>query len=294
MEAHTQPGRRASAVSMAVNGGLALIKLVTGLAGQSYALVADAFESLSDIVSSFLVWSGLVIAARPADENHPYGHGKAEPLAALAVAGMLVIAAGAIAVQAIREIGTSHTVPAWYTLPVLLVIIVIKEAMYRYESRVAHQVGSTAVHADAWHHRSDALTSVAAAVGIAIALAAGPAYAAADDWAALLVCGVIVFNGVRFARAAIRELMDTVPDTAILDAIQQQALQVEGARFVEKLFVRKMGMQLYVDMHLEVDPDLSVRRAHDIAHRVKDAIIAHRPQVADVLIHIEPHITRAQ
>lgn len=293
MESHSLPGRRASAVSMAVNGGLALIKLVTGLAGQSYALVADAFESLSDIVSSFLVWSGLVIASRPADENHPYGHGKAEPLAALAVAGMLVTAAAAIAVQAVREIGTPHTVPAWYTLPVLLIIIVIKEAMYRYESRVAQQVGSTAVHADAWHHRSDALTSVAAAVGITIALAAGPAYAAADDWAALLVCAVIVFNGARFAQAAIRELMDTVPDTAILDVIQRDALEVEGAQFVEKLFVRKMGTQLYVDMHLEVDPELSVRRAHDIAHRVKGTIMAQRPQIADVLIHIEPHITRA-
>lgn len=293
METHTHSGRRASAVSMAVNGGLSLIKLVTGLAGQSYALVADAFESLSDIVSSFLVWSGLVIASRPADENHPYGHGKAEPLAALAVAGMLVAAAVGIAVQAIREIGAPHAVPAWYTLPVLLVIIAIKEAMYRYESRVARAVGSTSVHADAWHHRSDALTSVAAALGISIALAAGPAYAAADDWAALLVCGVIVFNGGRFARAAVRELMDTVPDTTILDAIQRDALQVEGARFVEKLFVRKMGMQLYVDMHLEVDPELSVRRAHDIAHRVKDAIMAQRPQVADVLIHIEPHSTRA-
>jgi len=276
-------------MSIALNGGLALVKLVAGIAGQSYALIADAVESLGDIFSSAIVWGGVVIAARPADADHPYGHGKAEPLAALAVAVMLIGAAVGIAIQAVREILVPHGGPAGYTLAVLIAVVAIKEGMYRYEMTVARRIGSMAVSVDAWHHRSDAITSAAAAVGISIALIGGERYATADDWAALAACAVIAFNGLRFARTSILELMDTMPKTTLIEGIQKAGVAVEGARFVEKVLVRKMGVYLYVDLHLEVDPILTVQRAHAIAHAVKDAILAKWPEVADVLVHVEPH-----
>lgn len=282
-------GRRVSALSLGVNGGLAVVKLVTGIVGHSYALIADAVESLGDVFSSTIVWVGLVIASRPADENHPYGHGKAEPLAALAVAAMLIGAAVAIATQAVREIQAPHQSPAGYTLVVLLIVIVIKESMYRYESRTGKLMGSMVVAVDAWHHRSDALTSAAAAVGITIALVGGKGYEAADDWAALAACLIICANGFRFVRSAVSELMDTKPKTTLLRSIEMVVLGIDGAHLVEKVLVRKMGPKLYVDLHLEVDPELSVQKAHAIGHEVKDAIMSIRPEVADVLVHIEPH-----
>lgn len=288
MDDRLAPGHRASTVSLGLNGSLAVVKLVCGIAGNSYALVADAIESMGDIFSSAIVWSGLVIASRPADANHPYGHGKAEPLAALFVALMLAAAAAMIATLAIHEIRTPHSTPATYTLFVLLGVVAIKETMYRYEARAARKSGSTAVLVDAWHHRSDAITSAAAAIGITIALIGGPGYEPADDWAALAACGIILVNAVHFVRTAVGELMDTKPEAVFVEAIQTAALKVEGARYVEKVLIRKMGPQLYVDLHLEVDPDLPVREAHRIAHLVKDSIMASRREVADVLVHIEP------
>lgn len=283
-----QQGRRVSTVSVSVNGALALIKLLTGIVGNSYALVADAIESLGDIISSLVVWGGLTIAARPADADHPYGHGKAEPLAALIVAAMLLFSAALIAFQAIREIITPHHAPEWYTLPVLLVVVAIKEGMYRYESRAGRRIGSTAVLVDAWHHRSDALTSLAASVGIAVAIFGGPGFEPADDWAALFACVFIVGNSLRFAREAVTELMDTSPDIRLSDEIRSAAGRIPGVRDVEKMFIRKMGPYFYVDLHLNVDAAMTVREAHDIAHRVKDAIRARWPEVADVLVHVEP------
>lgn len=281
-------GTRASSISLAVNGGLALVKLVAGIAGNSYALIADAIESLGDIVSSAIVWGGLVIASRPADRDHPYGHGKAEPLAALAVSLMLLGAAAMIAVQSVEEISTPHHAPAPYTLIVLLTVVAIKETMFRYQARIGQNIDSTAIRVDAWHHRSDAMTSAAAAVGIAIALIGGKGYESADDWAALAACAVIVTNGVRFAQTAVMELMDTTPRALLIDEIRATASRVDGAMCVEKLLVRKMGPRLYVDLHLEVEPALSVLKAHGIAHAVKDAILARHAEVADVLVHIEP------
>lgn len=283
------PGRRASSIAVALNGALALIKLVAGLVGNSYALVADAIESFADIFSSVIVWGGLVVAAKPADRDHPYGHGKAEPLAVLAVSGMLLAAALMIASQAIHEIRSPHEVPEWYTLPILIAIIVIKESMYRYQFGVATTLESTVLAVDAWHHRSDALTSLAAALGVSIALLGGPGFATADDWAALLVCVVVLLNGLRFANTAMRELMDAAPDTHVLDAIPEVAREIDGARRIEKVLMRKMGWYWLVDLHLEVDPQTSVYVAHGIAHQLKDALMARWPRIADVLIHIEPY-----
>ena len=288
MDDRLAPGYRASTISVGLNGALAVVKLVCGIAGNSYALIADAIESLGDIFSSAIVWSGLVIASRPADANHPYGHGKAEPLAALLVALLLVAAAATIATQAVHEIRMPHHAPATYTLFVLLGVVAVKETMFRYEARAARKSGSTAVMVDAWHHRSDAITSAAAALGITIALVGGPGYEPADDWAALAACGVIVVNAVRFVRTAVGELMDASPEAPLIESIHAAALKVEGALFVEKVLVRKMGPQLYVDLHLEVEPELPVREAHRIGHLVKDSIMASRREIADVLVHVEP------
>lgn len=285
-------GRRATVVSVVVNGVLALVKLVAGILGHSYALIADAIESLGDIFGAAIVWGGLTIAAKPADENHPYGHGKAEPLAALAVALMLVGAGIGIAINAIREIHLPHHAPASYTLVVLIAVVVIKEAMYRYESATARRIRSTAISVDAWHHRGDALTSAAAAVGITIALVGGEGYESADDWAALAACLVIVGNGARFVRYAVGELMDTAPAAVEAESIRASALEVAGAELVEKVVVRKMGPSVFVDLHLEVDPSMSVLDAHGIAHAVKDRIKSNFPHVADVLVHLEPHTVK--
>jgi cation diffusion facilitator family transporter len=264
-----------------------VIKLTAGIVGHSYALVADAVESFADVFGSVVVWGGLRIAAKPADREHPYGHGKAEPLAALFVA-MLILAAGAgIAVQAVRELLSPHHAPAPFTLVVLLGVVVVKEVLHRVMKRAGGEIGSTAVLADSWHHRSDAITSAAAAVGIAIALFGGPGYEVADDWAALFASGVIVYNATRLMRAPLGELMDEQPPD-LIRRVREVAAGVEGVAGVEKVFARKSGLSYWVDMHLEVDPEVSVRRAHAIAHVVKDAVRQRVPQVADVLIHVEP------
>ena len=289
MPSRLSQGRRAIIVGLAVNSSLAFVKLLAGLAGHSYALVADAVESFSDMLSSVVVWGGLSLASKPPDDDHPYGHGRAEPLAALAVAMILGGAACGIALQAIREIQTPHHSPAAFTLFVLLGVVAVKEALYRYVWRAGSRIDSTAMRADAWHHRGDALTSLAAAVGITIALIGGPGYESADDWAALAACMVIVVNGARFARVAISELMDTAPGTDRFGSIRKAALAVDDALSVEKILVRKLGPTYYVDLHLGVNPGATVRQAHGVAHAVKDSIIRRHPEIADVLVHIEPH-----
>jgi len=277
-----------SAIGLLLNAGLALVKLLAGLLGNSNALVADAVESLADIFGSLVVWSGLRISARPADANHPYGHGKAEPLAALLVAMMLVGAGLGIAVQSIREISTPHPSPKAYTLGVLVGVVLVKELLFRYARRAARESASTALLADAWHHRSDALTSLAAAVGITIALLGGPGYAVADDWAALFAAGLILFNAYRLMRPPLHELMDAEP-TEVVGQARAIAERVAGVDATEKIFARKHGTGFWIDMHVEVDPEMTVERAHAVAHDVKDAVCGAMPRVANVLVHIEPH-----
>ncbi|MBL8745987.1 MAG: cation transporter [Phycisphaerae bacterium] len=266
---------------------LAATKLIAGLLGHSYALVADAIESLTDIAASVIVWSGLRYAARDPDESHPYGHGRAEALAALAVSLMICAAGIAVGIQAFREILRPHLTPAWWTLLVLALVILVKEVLFRAVRRAADDSGSPAARADAWHHRSDAITSVAAALGITIALVGGPGYESADDWAALLASLVIIFNGVVLLVGPINELMDR-QEPALIRNAHDIALGVEGVQLVEKVRSRRTGMSVWLDMHVWVAGDLPVRDAHLIAHAVKDAIRSTIPEVRDVLVHIEP------
>ncbi len=283
----TRRGIRLAVAGMVVNILFAVAKLTAGVVGHSYALVADAVESFADVFGSIVVWGGLHIAAKPADHEHPYGHGKAEPLAGLFVA-ILILAAGAgVAFQAVRELLTPHHAPAPFTLGVLIAVVVAKETLHRILKRAGGEMGSSAVLADSWHHRSDAITSAAAAVGIAVAVWGGPDYAAADDWAALFASGVIILSGLRLARTPLSELMDEQP-TDLIRRVRETAAEVPGVADVEKVFARKSGLAYWVDMHLEVDPEMSVREAHAIAHEVKDAVRERVPQVADVLIHVEP------
>jgi cation diffusion facilitator family transporter len=273
---------------MVANSILACIKFVAGILGNSYALIADAVESFADIAGSIIVWRGVVVAERPADADHPYGHGKAETLAAAAVSVMLIGAAVLIFLQSVKEIIAPHHAPKPFTLLVLLGVVLIKEGLYRIVARVGAEQESAAVKVDAWHHRSDAITSAAAALGISIALVGGENYKSADDWAAIFASGIIAWNGFRLLKPAADELMDAAPKEDVAGEARDVALRVGGVMGVEKCLARKMGYGYLLEMHVEVDGRLAVADAHRLAHEVKDAIRAALPRVMDVTIHIEP------
>jgi cation diffusion facilitator family transporter len=283
-----QSGARVALTGMIANVVLATAKITAGLLGNSYVLIADGIESALDIAGSVIIWGGLKFAARPPDETHPYGHGKAEPLAAGIVAVGVIIAAIGLAVQSVREILTPHHGPAPFTLLVLVVVIVVKEFLYRVVMRVGKDVESMAVKTDAWHHRADAVTSTAAFIGISVALIGGEKWYSADDWAALFACAVIAINGWKLLFPALHEILDTAPRGDIVTTIERAASAVPGVVHLEKCLVRKMGISFYVDLHVGVEGGISVREGHDIAHLVKDAIKETDPRIADVLVHVEP------
>ncbi len=286
--ARLQRSLRATFLGLAVNVTLAVAKFLAGIFGHSQALIADGVESLADIFSSIIVWRGLVVAETPPDEDHPYGHGKAEPLAAATVSAMLLLAAGMIAYHSFRGIIEPRVAPSAWTLIILVVVIILKESLFRFVLHEAAHVESTAVKTDAWHHRSDAITSAAAFIGISIALVGGKGYENADNWAAMAAACVIALNGWLPLLPAFNDLMDRSPDREVIEQIKKIAATIPGVDRVEKCFVRKMGYRLYADMHIEVNPDMTVVRSHEIAHAVKDKIRAEIPAVRDVLIHIEP------
>jgi cation diffusion facilitator family transporter len=286
--ANMQRGARLALGGMMINVLLAAAKISAGLFGNSYVLIADGIESALDIAGSAVIWGGLKFASRPPDRSHPYGHGKAEPLAAGLVAMGVLLASIALAIQSVREIFTPHHGPAPFTLVVLIIVIVVKESLYRFVIRVGKDVESTAVQTDAWHHRADALTSGAAFVGISVALIGGEKWYSADDWAALFACAVIATNGWRLLFPALHEMLDTAPRGKIVATIQQAAVAVPGVVEVEKCLVRKMGISFYVDLHVRVDGAISVKEGHDIAHHVKDEIKSTDARIADVLVHVEP------
>ena len=279
---------RSTAIGIFVNALLAAVKGTAGFLGNSYALIADAIESASDVISSFIVLSGLKIAAKPRDENHPYGHGKAEPITAVVVAIALIGAAITIAIQSLHEIITPHHAPAPFTLIVLVGVVAVKETLFRFVFRVGQEVQSTAVKTDAWHHRSDAITSAAAFIGISIALIGGAGWESADDWAALFASVIISYNAYKLFTPAMAEVMDAAPSPHLVEDIRKVAMSVDGVIALDKCFVRKMGFDYFVDLHVVVHAELTVRRGHDIGHAVKDAICKSNPQITDVLIHVEP------
>ena len=286
--ATSRTGARVALLGLVINVVLASVKIVAGFVGHAYVLIADGMESALDVAGSLVIWGGLTVAARPPDRTHPYGHGKAEPIAALIVAMCVLVAAIGLAIESVREILTPHHGPAPFTLVVLVVVIVIKEFLFRYVNRIGRALESTAVKTDAWHHRSDALTSTAAFIGISVALIGGEGWQSADDWAALFACAVIGANGIRLALPAVYEIMDTAPADKIVRSIRAVASSVPGVVEVEKCHARKMGLEYYVDLHVGVDGNISVHEGHEIAHLVKTAIQQSDSRIADVLVHIEP------
>lgn len=288
MKSKIQKAIQATYLSIFGNLILAIAKGITGVFGNSYALVADAIESLTDVFSSALVLFGIKYSTRPADSNHPYGHGRAETLVTFLVVGFLLISASFIAYESIANIQTPHETPENYTLIVLAVIIVTKEIFYRIVSKKGKELNSSSLKADAWHHRSDAVTSLMAFIGISIAILMGPGYETADDWAALFASFFIVYNAYLIFRPALGEILDEHLYDDMINEIRRISEQVEGVEGTEKCFVRKTGMTYLVDLHLLVNGDLSVTEGHEISHAAKDKLMEEMPELANILIHIEP------
>ncbi|MDP2652865.1 MAG: cation diffusion facilitator family transporter [Candidatus Omnitrophota bacterium] len=286
--ARTLRGLRSTLIGIIVNVALAVTKILTGVVGSSYALIADGIESSLDIFGSIVVFGGLKIGAKPPDDNHPFGHGRAEPLAAMIVSLGLLGAAGVIVIQSVREILAPHHMPAPFTLYVLVGVVLVKEILFRSVFKVGTEIDSVSVKVDAWHHRSDALTSAAAFIGISIALLGGPGFESADDWAAVFASGVIAFNGFRLLKGAVGEIMDTAVSPDMDQKIRQISLGVRDVRNIEKCRVRKSGLNYFVEVHVEVDGTMTVHRGHEIAHNVKDALLGSPLGIIDAVIHIEP------
>lgn len=275
-------------LSVCINIILMLVKISAGLVGHSYALVADGIESASDIFSSLITWVGFQMSLKPADENHPYGHGKIESLAGLFSGVSLLMAAAIIGYHSIQEIRIPHHAPAWFTLPILILVVVVKELLSRRVLSAGDALDSTALKGDAWHHRSDAITSGAAAIGISIALIGGHGYEMADDWAALVACIIIVINGVLILKQALHDLLDGNVSEDINKHIRTLAASVAGVENTEKCRVRKSGIELFVELHVRVNPHISVVEGHEIGHNVKKYLISSDPRIHDVITHIEP------
>ena len=283
-----QTAIRTTYFSIVGNASLAIIKGLAGFFGNSYALIADAIESTADIFSSFLVLFGLKYANRPADKNHPYGHGRAEPLITFLVVGFLITSATIIAYESIKNIGTPHELPKIWTLFVLIPLIIWKEISFQLVIRKAKETNSSSLKADAWHHRSDAITSIAALIGISIALYFGKGYETADDWAALFASGFILYNSYKIFRPALGEIMDEHLYDDLVADIRKVSLSCAGVVATEKCFVRKAGMKYHVELHAIVQADITVKNGHEIAHNLKDTLLNDIPQLGHVLIHIEP------
>ncbi|HWS60225.1 MAG TPA: cation diffusion facilitator family transporter, partial [Flavobacterium sp.] len=283
-----QTAIKATYFSIASNALLALIKGLGGFFGNSYALTADAIESTTDIFSSLLVLFGIKYSNKPADENHPYGHGRAEPLVTFLVVGFLITSATIIAHESINNIGTPHKLPESWTLYILGTIILWKEYSFRLVMKRSKEANSSSLKADAWHHRSDAITSVAAFIGISIALFLGNGYESADDLAALFASGFIFYNSYKIFRPALGEIMDENLHEDLIKEIRKISLQVDGIVYTEKCFIRKAGMKYHVDLHAVVNSDITVKEGHDISHLLKDTLRQEIPELGHVLIHIEP------
>jgi cation diffusion facilitator family transporter len=276
-------------ITLCINIVLMAVKISVGLVGNSYALVADGIESAADIFTSLITWIGFQLSLRPPDENHPFGHGRIESLSGLFAGAALLGAAGVIAWHSILEIRTPHHAPEWFTLPVLLIVVAVKWILSRQILTVGREIDSRALEGDAWHHLSDAMTSGAAAVGIAIALAGGPGWEAADDYAALLACGIIVINGIIIGKRSLHDVLDGNVSEHLISEIRTLSLEVPGVVDIEKCRLRKSGVGMFVELHVCVSGERTVREGHEIGHAVKDHLLAKNPRILDAVIHLEPY-----
>lgn len=275
-------------LGIVVNLVLSAVKCTTGVLGNSQALIADGIESLTDVFTSFLVLIGITLSVKPPDAKHPYGHGKFEPLSALFVSLCIFFAAFFIAVESIQQIRKPHALPEFYTLYVLIVTICIKEFLFAYSSRIAKEASSSSLKIDSWHHRSDAITSFFACIGISLSLYFGEGYESLDDYAALLSSLCIAFNGIILMQPSLLELIDTTPDPELRDHVRKVAETVDGVLGTHKCHVRKLGFDYYIDLDILCNPTLTIREGHDISHEVGKAIKREIPYITKVLVHVEP------
>ncbi len=281
---------RAALIGLAINVALAGAKLIGGTWGNSYALISDAVNSLGDVLTSVVVLAALRVAQRPADDEHPYGHTRAEAIAGSNVAVAIVVSALLVAYEASRSISKAPTLPELWTLWIAGGNVVLKESLYQYKVRVGRRIGSAALIANAWDHRSDALSALAVLVGLSVAHFGGPDFFVADRVAALFVAGAIIWSGLGLLRHTANELMDRQAEDPLVRQVRTASLSIRGVAGVDKLFVRKSGLEYLIDIHIEVEPDMTVAAGHEIGHRVKDQLMSQFPNVRDVLVHLEPHL----
>lgn len=288
MSAHST-GKRIALLSMLASALLAVGKIVLGILAGSTSVVADGVESAGDVLASGIVMFGLMVAARPPDENHPYGHGRFETLAGLAVGMLLAVTGAAICVGSLDRIREVHPPPANYAFIPLVVSIAVKSGLSALKFRFGRRLRSEALVADAWNDTVDILSGAVALSAVGLTLYDPARFLIADHVGGCGVGLIVIFLGLRVVRDTTLHLMDTMPEDGTMDEIRRIALTVPGALDVEKCFARKTGLQYHVDLHLEVDPDLTVRASHDIATAVRIKLKETLPYVADVLVHVEPH-----
>lgn len=286
-------GRQVVLAGVLMNLLLSTGKIAGGILGRSNALIADGIESLLDLFSSLLIWGALKYAAKPPDEEHPYGHGKAESLASIIGALVLAVAGAFIAHNSISQLvaaahGAKVHLPSPWTLLLLIGVILLKECLFQVMARRARRIGSNALLADAWHHRSDAITSIAAFIGISISLIGGPGYEVADDWAALFACVVIFYSSYSMLRLSLGEVMDARVSGDAEETINRITCSVPGVLSAEKCRVRKSGLSYIADLHIRVSGAISVREGHAISHKVKDRLMTSELPLEDVTVHVEP------
>jgi len=293
IQAKAAEGRKVVLTGVLLNLVLSAGKIIGGLLGRSNALIADGIESLLDLFSSLLIWGALKYAAKPPDEEHPYGHGKAESLASLVGALVLAIAGSLIAHNSVIQLlaaahGAPVHVPSPWTLLILICVIGLKETLYQFMARRARRIGSNALLADAWHHRSDAVTSVAAFIGISISLLGGHGYEVADDWAALFACVVIFYSSYNMLKMCLGDMMDARVSPDAEQTVMRITCSVPGVLSAEKCRIRKSGLSYIADLHIRVSGEISVTEGHDISHRVKDLLMVSELPLEDVTVHVEP------
>ncbi len=280
---------RAAGLGLAVNMCLGIVKLIGGLIGQSFALIADAVNSLGDVVTSLAVLFALRLAQQPADDEHPYGHTRAEAIAGSNLALLVIVSALLVGWESVQRISVLHELPPVWTLWIAAANVLIKEGMYRYKLSVSRRTGSSALMANAWDHRSDAFCSLAVLIGLGIVRWGGPAWIGADEVSALVVVAAIVWSGAKLFRSSSSELMDSQAEHQLVCEIRQAAAAVPQVRAVEKLLVRKSGLEYFADIHIQVDAQITVEEGHRIGHAVKDRLTTRFKSLRDVLVHLEPY-----
>ncbi|CAN5653168.1 cation diffusion facilitator family transporter [soil metagenome] len=280
---------QATWIGLGVNLALGVAKLVGGVIGGAFAMVSDAVNSLGDAFTSAVVLLALRVAQVPPDDEHPYGHTRAEAIAGSNVAVLLIVSAILIGWEALRRLPLQHPVPPFGTLWIAGANVVIKESLYHYKIRVGHRLGSSSLIANAWDHRADALSALAVLIGLLLVRVGGPAWIFADELAALVVVGAIVWSATGLLRSSVHELLDVQAKPEIVAEIRRAAEEVEGVRHAEKTWVRKSGLEYLVDIHIQVDPAWTVAEGHRVGHQVKDQLLARFSNLRDVLVHLEPY-----